>query len=91
MCVLLTSNYRLNVSIQWIAVLMSILINIFISEPENFLIVADLNTLKLKALDDHLDSKVHILHYGHAGSSYVALVYNDLDKTLFWSDLHEGR
>ncbi|GAB1599252.1 low-density lipoprotein receptor-related protein 6-like isoform X2, partial [Argonauta hians] len=60
-------------------------------EPDNFLIVADLNTLKLKALDDHLDSNVHILHYGHADSSYVALVYNDPDKTLFWSDLRDGR
>lgn len=61
------------------------------TEPQNFLIVADLNAIKMKGLDNNLDSKIHTLHYGHADSNFVAVVYSHEDKTLFWSDLHDGR
>lgn len=54
--------------------------------PENFLLFADLNTLKMLSLDPGTEETVHTLHYGATAANYVGLVYDETTDTIYWND-----
>ncbi|XP_012940627.1 uncharacterized protein LOC101861747 [Aplysia californica] len=57
------------------------------ARPQNFLLVADLNTLKLVSLDDNTDTRSHNLLYSDVKSNFVALAFDKSTDTVYWSDL----
>ena len=60
------------------------------SEPTNFLLFADLNTIKMLHLDNKArgQTEVRTLHFGEANANYVALSFDDSSKIIYWSDLY---
>lgn len=57
------------------------------SEPTNFLLFTDLNSIRMLSLDGSQDQHVYILHYGPFKANYVALTYDPIEKNIYWSDL----
>ncbi|CAL1546461.1 unnamed protein product, partial [Lymnaea stagnalis] len=57
------------------------------ARPTNFLLVADLNTLKLVSLDDNTESGARTFLYDSIDSNFVALIYDEVTDTIYWSDI----
>lgn len=55
--------------------------------PQNFLLVADLNTLKMISLDDDTETGAHTLFYASVESNFVALAYDNTTDMIYWSDI----
>lgn len=55
--------------------------------PQNFLLVADLNTLKLVSLDEDTEPGAHTLLYDNIDSNFVALAYDETTDSVYWSDI----
>ncbi|BFZ13036.1 hypothetical protein BsWGS_16075 [Bradybaena similaris] len=55
--------------------------------PQNFLLVADLNTLKMISLDDDTETGAHTLFYSSVESNFVALAYDNTTDMIYWSDI----
>ncbi|XP_050396212.1 uncharacterized protein LOC126814850 [Patella vulgata] len=57
--------------------------------PANFVLFADLNSLKMVSLDPESESTVHTIQYGHIRSNFVAVAYDKSTDTIYWSDITE--
>ncbi|KAK0061867.1 low-density lipoprotein receptor-related protein 4-like isoform X1, partial [Biomphalaria pfeifferi] len=57
------------------------------ARPGNFLLVADLNTLKMVSLDDFTETGPRTVLYDNIDSNIAALIYDDVTDTIYWSDL----
>ncbi|GFO27156.1 low-density lipoprotein receptor-related protein 4-like, partial [Plakobranchus ocellatus] len=57
------------------------------SQPQNFLLVADLNTIKMISLDEGFESAAHTLYFGDVHTNIVALAYDSMTATVYWNDI----
>ncbi|XP_013392591.1 uncharacterized protein LOC106160517 [Lingula anatina] len=59
--------------------------------PENFVLFADLNTIKLINLDNPSDRHIYTLVQGSYNANFVAMVYEQKERRIFWADLKSPR
>ncbi|XP_048254821.1 uncharacterized protein LOC124138972 isoform X1 [Haliotis rufescens] len=57
--------------------------------PQNFLLYADLNTLKLNSLDPESEEATHTLLYSDIKSNFIAVAYDERTDTIYWSDINK--
>ena len=57
----------------------------FFSEPEQFILYPELNTIKMASLGSH-DAHLYTFQYGGSVTSFLDVTYNPVTKTVYWID-----
>ena len=55
------------------------------SEPEQFILYPELNTIKMVSLGSH-DAHLYTFQNGGSMTSFLDVTYNPVTKTVYWID-----